>query len=216
MIDYISDLKKSFNDTQNKAYKILSFYAEATGIDIVLYKSEVDADGNFKGSQGKFKWSDDKIYIDVNAGLTNVKNADDLAKYTMLRTFSHEFTHFIEKWNPMCYNDFRKVVFDTFTERGVDVNELIEEKQAKSDGMSYDKASREVIAEAMTDILPDSSFIETLAKKNKNVFEELLAKFKEFLADLKAYSRRSGRILRARRTRSRRLSETRCDMLKIL
>ena len=188
----ISDLKKTFNDTQNKAYKILSTYAEATGIDIVLYKSETNADGDFEGSQGKFKWSEDKIYIDINAGLKNIKDVNDLAKYAMIRTFSHEFTHFIEKWNPIWYNEFRKVVFDTLTQRGENVHDLIETKMSMNEGMTYDKASREVVAEAMTDILPDANFVETLATKHKNIFDKLLDKLKEFLADLKAYFKTIG------------------------
>ena len=183
----ISDLRKTFNDTQNKAYKILSTYAEATGVDIVLYKSEADADGNFIGSQGKFKWSEDTIYIDINAGLANIKDVNDLAKFAMIRTFSHEFTHFIEKWNPIWYNEFRKVVFDTLTERGENVHDLIESKMSMTDGMTYEKASREVVAEAMTDILPDANFVETLATKHKTIFDKLLEKLKEFLADLKEY-----------------------------
>lgn len=188
----ISDLRKSFNDTQNKAYKILSTYAEATGIDIVLYKSETDEDGNFIGSQGKFKWKEDTIYIDVNAGLTNIKDVNDLAKYTMLRTFSHEFTHFIEKWNPIWYNEFRKVVFDTLTERGENVHDLIETKMSMSEEMTYDEASREVVAEAMTDILPDANFVETLAANHKNIFDKLFDKLKEFLTDLKEYFKAIG------------------------
>lgn len=183
----ISDLKKSFNDTQNKAYKILSTYAETTGVDIVLYKSEANADGKFEGSQGKFKWSEDTIYVDINAGLAKIKDVNDLAKFAMLRTFSHEFTHFIEKWNPIWYNEFRKAVFDTLTERGENVHDLIETKMSMTEGMTYDKASREVVAEAMTDILHDATFVETLATKHKNIFDKLLEKLKEFLADLKEY-----------------------------
>ena len=183
----ISDLKKSFNDTQNTAYKVLSTYAEATGIDIVLYKSEAGADGRFEGAQGKFKWSEDTIYIDINAGLADIKSVNDLAKYAMLRTFAHEFTHFIEKWNPVQYNEFRRLVFDTLTERGENVHDLIEEKQAKTEGMSYDAASREVVAEAMTDILPDANFVQELAEKHKTIFDKLLDKLHEFVADLKKY-----------------------------
>ena len=188
----IADLKASFNDTQNTAFKVLTFYAEATGVDIVLYKSEADAEGNFIGSQGKFKWSEDTIYIDVNAGLGNIKSVDDLAKYAMLRTFSHEFTHFIEKWNPIWYNEFRKAVFDELTARGENVHDLIETKMSMNEGMSYDKASREVVAEAMTDILPDSHFAENLATNHKHIFDKLLQKLKEFLADLKAYFKTIG------------------------
>ena len=183
----IEDLKKTFNDPQNRAYKILSTFAEATGIDIVLYKSEANADGEFEGAQGRFQWSDDKLYIDINAGLKKVTSVDELAKYAMLRTFSHEFTHFIEKWNPIWYNEFRKVVFAELTTRGENVHDLIETKMSQNKGMTYEKASREVVAEAMTDILPDSHFVETLATEHKNIFEKLLEKLKEFLADLKAY-----------------------------
>ena len=182
----ISDLKSTFNDTQNIAYKILSTVAEATGIDIVLYQTKSDDNGNFLGNQGKFKYKDDTIYIDINAGLKNIKNTSDLGKYAMLRTFSHEFVHFIEKWNPKEYNKFRELVFNALQERGESVNDLIEAKMA-IDGLSYDKASREVVAEAMTDILPDTNFVQTLAEKNKNVFGKLIEKLKEFIENIKIY-----------------------------
>ena len=183
----IADLKKAFNDTQGKAYKLLSTYAEVTGVDIVLYNSEANADGRFVEAQGRFKWSEDTIYIDINAGLKTIKDVGFLMDYTMMRTFSHEFTHFIEKWNPIWYNEFRKVVFDTITERGENVDELIKAKMEQSEGMSYDKASREVVAEAMVDILPDANFVEELATKHKNIFAKLLEMLKEFVADLKAH-----------------------------
>ena len=182
----ISDLKASFNDTQGTAYKLLSTFAEVTGIDIVLYKSEANADGKFEGAQGRFKWSEDTIYIDINAGLAYIKSVNDLAKYTMMRTFAHEFGHFLEKWNPIWYNELRKVVFDTITERGENADALIAVKMEQT-GLEYEAASREVVAEALTDILPDANFVEELAMKHKNIFQQLLAKLKEFLADLKAY-----------------------------
>ena len=184
----IADLKQTFNDTQGKAYKYLSTVAEVTGIDIVLYKSEAGPDGKFQGAQGRYSRSKPgTIYIDLNAGLSDIKSADDLAKYAMLRTFAHEFTHFIEKWNPIQYNEFRKVVFDTLTERGESVHDLIEDKQAKSPGMSYEDASREVVAEAMTDILPDANFVQELAEKHKTIFTKLLEKLKEFAQNLREY-----------------------------
>lgn len=185
----IADLTQTFNDPQRTAYKTLSTIAEATGIDIVLYKSQTDANGNFQGAQGKFKWSENAIYIDVNAGLSNVKDVGELSKYTMLRTFDHEFTHFIEKWNPEQYNEFRSTVFDALTEQGENVEDLIDMKLAQdsSGTMTYDMAAREVVAEAMTDILPDSNFVERLASQNRTLFETLLSKIKEFLANIKSY-----------------------------
>ena len=184
----IADLKKTFNDSQGKAYTYLSTVAEATGIDIVLYRSEAGTDGKFQGAQGRFSRSEPgTIYIDLNAGLTEIKDVDELAKYAMLRTFAHEFTHFIEKWNPIQYNELRKVVFDTLTQRGENVNDLIEEKQAQNPGMSYDKASREVVAEAMTDILPDANFVQELAENHRTIFQKLLDQLKEFVDNLREY-----------------------------
>lgn len=182
----IADMKKAFNDPQNKAYKILTGIAEATGIDIVLYRSQANDKGVFEGSQGKFSRNDNAIYIDINAGLTYAKDVNELQKYTMLRTFSHEFTHFIENWNPVRYNEFRKVVFDTLTERGEDVHDLIELKMEQT-GLDYDAASREVVAEAMTDILPDASFVEQLAHKHRSIFDKLLERLKEFARALRDY-----------------------------
>lgn len=179
-------LKKTFNDTQSIVYKLMSTFAEATGIDIVLYQSEMDASGNFQGAQGRFKRGEPgTIYIDINAGLNGKHDVGNLAKYTMLRTFAHEFTHFIEKWNPVQYNEFRKVVFDTLRERGENVDDLVEAKQAT--GLSYDMASREVVAEAMTDILPDTHFVQNLAEKHKSIFQKLMEKLKEFVEDLRSY-----------------------------
>ena len=184
----IADLKKTFNDPQGKAYKYLSTVAEVTGIDIVLYKSEAGPEGDFQGAQGRYSRSKPgTIYIDLNAGLSNIGSAEELAKYSMLRTFAHEFTHFIENWNPVQYNEFRKVVFDTLTQRGENVHDLIEEKQARNLGMEYEAASREVVAEAMTDILPDVNFVQELAQKHKNIFTKLLEKLKEFVANLREY-----------------------------
>lgn len=146
----------------------------------------MDASGNFQGAQGQFKRGEPgTIYIDINAGLNGKHDVGNLAKYTMLRTFAHEFTHFIEKWNPVQYNEFRKVVFDTLRERGENVDDLVEAKQAA--GLSYDMASREVVAEAMTDILPDSHFVQNLAEKHKSIFQKLMEKLKEFVEGLRSY-----------------------------
>lgn len=207
----IADLTQTFNDPQRTAYKTLSTIAEATGIDIVLYKSQTDANGNFQGAQGKFKWSENAIYIDVNAGLSSVKDVGELSKYTMLRTFDHEFTHFIEKWNPEQYNEFRSIVFDALTEQGENVEDLIDMKLAQDSGgtMTYDMAAREVVAEAMTDILPDSNFVERLASQNRTLFETLLSKIKEFLASVKSYfSKLAGNTSREARAMKKQMGDT--------
>lgn len=183
----LKDLKSKFNDTQNKAYKILADIADATGFDIVLYNSEANENGVFEGNQGQYNKKTNEIKIDINAGLLKSADVNDLGKYTMLRTFCHEFTHAGENWNPGEYDVLRKMVFEELNNRGENPNDLIELKMAKNDSLSYDKASREVVAEAMTDILPDSNFIKNIAENNKSLFDKLYAKIKEFINSIKAY-----------------------------
>ena len=205
----IADMSEAFNDPQRKAYGYLSNIAEVTGVDIVLYKSEVGQDGKFQGEQGKFKWKDDTIYIDINAGLKSYTDAESLAEYTMMRTFDHEFTHFIEKRDPEGYNEFRRMVFETMEANGADVESMIDTMISKSGGsLTYDQAAREVIAEAMTDILPETSFIEQLAKKNQNIFQQLLSKLKEFLTSIKQHFSSMGDGSKEARALKRQLGET--------
>ncbi len=210
----ISDLKKTFNDPQNKSYRILTKFAEATGIDIVLYNSHANENGDFTAANGRFSWREDKIYIDINAGLSTINDVGSFEKYTMLRTFSHEFLHFLEKWNPVQYNEFRRVVFDAMNEKlalknadsetKITLDDIINERMdkwnkgidkmnegkaesEKAPHVTYEQASREVVAEAMTDILPDSGFMDELYNNHRNLFTKIVEKLKEFLADLKAY-----------------------------
>ena len=183
----IADLRNAVGDTRGKAYKTLSTIAKVTGVNIVLYKSKTDADGKFTDAQGEFNPSKpNEIRIDINAGLDNINDVGELEKYVLLRTFAHEFTHFIEKWNPIRYNEFRRVVFDTLTQRNVDVDSLIAEKM-DAENLDYEAASREVVAQSMTDMLQDANFVQTLAEKHQSIFQKLLEKLKEFAQNIKDY-----------------------------
>lgn len=194
----LSDLSKTFNVPQKQGYRILSDIAKATGVDIVLYRSKGDAEGNITEAEGRFRSSENTIYIDVNSGIDNVNSTADFSQYTMLRTFNHEFTHFIEQNADEEYRELRKLVFEIMQEKldgqggGVTVDDLIREKQdtyrqALGQEISYKKASREVVADAMTDILPDSHFMETLYNRNATLAEKLIGKLKDFIAKVKAY-----------------------------
>lgn len=194
----LSDLSKTFNVPQKQGYRILSDIAKSTGVDIVLYRSKGDAEGNITEAEGRFRRSENTIFIDVNSGIDNVNSTADFSQYTMLRTFNHEFTHFIEQNADEEYRELRKLVFEVMQEKldgqegGVTVDDLIREKQDKyrqalGQEVSYDEASREVVADAMTDILPDSHFMETLYSRNATLAEKLIGKLKDFIAKVKAY-----------------------------
>lgn len=186
----IDDLVKRFNDTQKTAYKILADLSRATGVNVVLYESKPDANGNFVGKQGRFKKSEDTIYIDINAGLKNIKSSYDLAKYVMVRTFSHEFVHFCQKWSPVLYLKFKKLVFSVIDQHGENANELIELKQKA--GMNYVQASDEAVAEAMADVVPTVSFMTRLKNASKELFEKFVERFKEFDNNVREYYKRIG------------------------
>ncbi len=193
----IQQLNKAFNSAQRQAYRILAAIAEVTGIDIVLYQSKPDADGNFRGgivdgidmndTDGAFSWRNDTIYIDINAGLMNTIGMNDVTKYAMLRAFGHEFTHFLEKHNPVEYANFRDLVFETMRKKGADPEKMIDSYMAQ--GLDHDKASREVVAEAMTDILPETTFVQQLAEKHGRIFNKLLTNLKEFIRQVKEHFR---------------------------
>ena len=184
------------NPQQKRGTRMLRFIAEATGKDIILVKSEVGPDGKYRlpgkeDYQGKFSWGEDVIRIDINAGLLFGVDALNDASYTMLRTFTHEFVHTIERDNATGYNELREVVFAELRARGKNVEALIHEKQGvDEDGnpiLSYDAASREVVAEALSDILRDSKFIDKLVNKHQNLAEYLLEKLKEFVNNIREY-----------------------------
>lgn len=186
----IADMRAAFNDSQNTAFRLLTRYAETTGVNIVLYNSQADSrTGMFPEEQGRFQWRDNAIYVDINSGLNNINDVNDLGKYTMLRTFAHEFTHFIEKWNPTRYNEFRQFVFQTLEAKGENVNDLIESMQMRdsSGKMTYEQASREVVADAMMDILPDSTLVQQLAQEHQTIFQQLLKRLRDFAARMRQY-----------------------------
>ena len=175
----IAELTRTFNDPQKTAYKLLSFYAEVTGVDVVLYKGTPDQE------TGRFARGENTIYIDIDAG-TNGWDATDLGAYTMMRTFTHEFVHFVEKWNPTAYNDLRAAVFEQMERNGSDTEELVALSMEET-GLSFEQASREVVAEALTDILPESQFVQTLANKHKSLFDKLKERLEAFVTELKAH-----------------------------
>lgn len=204
----LKQMRKRFNDTQNKAYKMLSFIASVTKKNIVLFDS---SKSGYTTEQGSFDWDSDTIRIDISAGIFDKSDVGKLEKYTMLRTFTHEFTHFTEKYAPEEWNNLRGLVFEELQAKGVNTEDLIAElrasdyndvyekyiaqglseaeagQRASEESIGYDAASREAVAEAMVDVLQQSSFVEKIAAKDQNLSRRILTKLKEFLKDITDY-----------------------------
>lgn len=204
------EIKKRFKHGSNQldAYRTLVKISEITGLTIELY----DSAGDFTMEQGRFDRDTDVMAIDINAGLFDVNDVESLAKYTMLRTFCHEFTHFGEKWAAEEYNILRTAVIEALESNdGYDLDKRIREMQnadyearkaeyirdgkseteaaelAEKNKLSWDMASREVVAEAMTDVLPESDFIRSLYEKSPTLADKVKDALKKFLARIKQY-----------------------------
>lgn len=185
---------RKFNKAQRSAYRIMSRLAEITGMNIVLYDSVADSQGRYAEVQGSFDPADpNTVRVDINAGLSGEADIGKLAEYTMLRTFTHEFVHSLEINAPKQYAELKRVVFEQMRQNGKDVTELIEQKVVEygtdengNDILSYDDASHEVLAESLTEVLPQSTFIEALATKHRNIFDKIYESLKRFMALIKA------------------------------
>jgi hypothetical protein len=171
---------KPTSERQRASLKALGVVAEALGIDIYTFESEV-VDGKRKGANGWYNKKDNSIHIDLYAGRSG--------ESTMLFTASHELTHFIREWSPDKFKTFADFLFEQYGEKGVSVDELIKKqiaKAAKKDRViSYDTAYEEVVADACEMMLTDSNAIEKIAElkaKDKSLWE----KIKEFITGLVA------------------------------
>lgn len=205
-----ADINKRFKSGSNQktATQVLRSISAMTGFTIELF----DSSGDYSMEQGSFDWGSDVVAIDINSGLFNAADVESLAKYAMLRVFCHEFTHTGEKWAPEEYNILRTTVIEALSARkefdldyriaeiqNIDyeskkaeyIAEGMEEsaaaEKAEAEKMTWDMASREVVAEAMTDVLPESQFMKSLYEKSPAVGNKLLEALRRFLARVKSY-----------------------------
>ncbi len=205
-----ADINKRFKQGSNQktALQVLRTIAEATGFTIEVF----DSSGDYSMEQGSFDWGTDVVAIDIASGICKAEDVEQFAKYAMLRTFCHEFTHVGEKWAAEEYNLLRTAVIEALSENedfdldyriaeiqrldyeakksqymAEGVDETAAAEKAEAEKLSWDMASREVVAEAMTDVLPESNFIRSLYEKSPSLANRLQEALRRFLARVKSY-----------------------------
>lgn len=170
------------NQQQKDAVYALRVVSKATGIRFALYEGQADASGNITVDNGKFDSATNTIFLDLNSG----KNRADqgVVNYAVLRTASHEMTHFIEKNSPEGYASLKNFIQSELTARGQDMGALVRSKQemAERQGrmLTREAAVAEVVADACEMMLQDTQAIHRLAQKDKSLF----GKIKRFLNQL--------------------------------
>ena len=178
---------KNLTERQKASLKGLRTVAEAMGIDIYIFESEV-VDGKRQGANGWYDPSDNSIHLDLYAGV----KGDSL----ILFTAAHELTHHIREMSPVKFKVFADALLEEYSKNGHSIEKLIENKKADlrkngrieglTEEQAYDLAYEEVVADAAETMLVDSNALEALSKKLHAKDKGLWQTIKDFIAKLVA------------------------------
>ena len=171
--------RDSLTERQRVSLTTLEKVAEALGVQIYVFESELNDRGQRVGANGWYDPKDGSIHIDLHSG---VQGQD-----TMLFTAAHELTHFIRQWSPAKFKILADFLMQEYGKKGVDVNALVREQmeKAKRKGrtISYDTAYEEVVADSMEIMLADGNVMNRL-EKLKARDKSLWMQIKRFINEL--------------------------------
>lgn len=177
----IEDVFEKLSDGQKNEIEVINKISEATGVKVKYFESKAGENGKLEMANGFFDRKKNEIWIDINAG----RNIKDIGRTTMVKTMSHELTHFIAKWSEEQYGSLEKYVLNLLEEKtGKAQKELIKDKM-KQLNVKEDVAREEIIADACEMMLKDSKAIEQLAKENRTLFNKIKEWLHNFVESIK-------------------------------
>ena len=155
--------------------------AEVTGVNVVFFESQTGEDGKYLGMNGAYR--DGTIYLDVNAGKNNV----GIGETAILKTMSHELTHFIQQ-NSGQYEALKEFVANHVLESGDSIERLARQKLGNdSTGeLTMDGAMDEVVADACEMMLRNTEAVQRLANENRSLAEKIRDWIGDFVKKLRA------------------------------
>ena len=155
--------------------------AEATGVNVVFFESRSDESGRYIGMNGAYR--DGTIYLDVNAGKNNV----DTGETAILKTMSHELTHFIQR-NSGQYEALKEFVANHVLESGDSIERLAQQKidNDSTGELTMDGAMDEVVADACEMMLRNTEAVQRLANENRSLAEKIRDWIGDFVKKLRA------------------------------
>ena len=182
------------NDEQKATANYISKFADF-GLNVKLYASQADENGNFSLENGAYNSTTNTVSIDLNAKRKTVDQA--LKQGAIIATFGHELTHIAEH-APTEYTELTKAIRDTV---GTDIfnatvdkhRSILEDYNSKSwQKMSESEkkisATKEAIAEFSSDLVNQSKILEKMSKENPsggkkfiNAIKSVIAKIKKFI-----------------------------------
>lgn len=155
--------------------------AEATGVNVVFFESQTGEGGKYLGMNGAYR--DGTIYLDVNAGKNNV----DIGETAILKTMSHELTHFIQQ-NSGQYEALKEFVANHVLESGDSIERLARQKldNDSTGELTMDGAMDEVVADACEMMLRNTEAVQRLANENRSLAEKIRDWIGDFAKKLRA------------------------------
>lgn len=166
------------NDTQRAAVDLANTLSDVTGVTYEFFESKKNENGKYQGENGSYNRKENKIRIDINAGMISSTEGNNL----MVVTLAHELTHYAENLAPAEYANLQEFVFNKLSdETGKSIEQLIaDEIKNSGEKISEDVAKSELVARGCEAMLIDSESIKSLAKQDVGLFKKIKAKIDDF------------------------------------
>ena len=174
---------------QTAAVSYLKAVSEVSGMNITLM-SGVDETGAFAVENGHYDGVTNTLYVSVNAGMQSIT---DITGSAILKTASHEITHYIAASGTQTYSLLEDYVLSRFTEqygeksvdnRIEDIQEQYKDQVGKE--LTREQAKEEMVAAACEMMLKNSEVFEKLARQNLSLAQRIKAGLDGFIKKLSA------------------------------
>lgn len=183
---------EGMTETQRTTAEVCINLGKATGLNVVLFES--DADSVSQIQNGSFDAATHTVYLDINSGAASAQDIEAQRSSgtlgaAMVRTMSHELTHYLEVASPEMYAKYKAAVRAGLKAAGknADLAVLIREKidRALNEGrkLTYGAAEAEVIADASEYMLQDSKFTNNLDSSLKGKIKAFVQNFAQKVKD---------------------------------
>lgn len=152
--------------------------------------SGVDVTGAFAVENGHYDGVTNTLYVSVNAGMQSIT---DITGSAILKTASHEITHYIAASGTQTYSLLEDYVLSRFTEqygeksvdnRIEDIQEQYKDQVGKE--LTREQAKEEMVAAACEMMLKNSEVFEKLARQNLTLAQRIKAGLDGFVKKLSA------------------------------
>nr|DAY24872.1 MAG TPA: hypothetical protein [Caudoviricetes sp.] len=174
----------SLSEKQKASLRAIRKLAELTGIDFEFFSSRTNEKGEYIDENGSYY--DGVIRLDINAG----KNSVFSGEVAILSVASHELTHYLREYNKEAYRELQSFILEHlngYNGKSLDdfVNNKMEQYKKQGKEISYPDAVEEVVADACSEMLKNSTALKTLAEQNKSLFNKIVNFLKQLFADIK-------------------------------